>query len=106
MCITNRFARRQRLKRIYTYQHSGSLFVTSLTAMASKVIIVTGAGRGIGYAVAKWLLQASHKVIVVARTQSELEALQKEYPSQVRYLAADLTNLDVRVPPWVRHVVG
>ncbi len=64
--------------------------------MPSKVIIVTGASRVIGLAVAKHLLQAMHQVVLVSRTQTELEALQKQYPSQVAYLAADLTDFDVR----------
>lgn len=64
--------------------------------MSSKTIIVTGASRGIGLAISKYLLQKSHKVVLVARTESDLEALKKQYPSQVEYLAADLTNFDVR----------
>ena len=63
--------------------------------MASKVFIVTGAGRGIGLAVSQYLLRASHKVVLVSRTQSELEALKAQYPSQVEYLAADLTDFEV-----------
>lgn len=64
--------------------------------MAPKTIIVTGAGRGIGLAVAQYLLRNSHKVVLVARTESELQALKEQYPSQVEYLAADLTDLEVR----------
>lgn len=64
--------------------------------MAVKTIIVTGAGRGIGLAVSQYLLQNSHKVVLVARTQGELEALKQQYPTQVEYLAADLTKLEVR----------
>lgn len=63
--------------------------------MASKTIIVTGAGRGIGLAASKYLLERAHKVILVARTESELKALKDQYPSQVEYLAADLADLDV-----------
>lgn len=63
--------------------------------MAPKTIIVTGAGRGIGLAISQYLLRNSHNVVLVARTESELEALKKEYPSQVRYLAADLTQFEV-----------
>lgn len=66
--------------------------------MAAKTIIVTGAGRGIGLAVSQYLLQNSHKVVLVARTETELEALKKQYPAQVEYLAADLTKLEVRSP--------
>lgn len=64
--------------------------------MASKVIIVTGASRGIGLAVAKYLLNASHKVVLVSRTPGGLEAIKAQYPSQVKFLAADLTDMDVR----------
>lgn len=64
--------------------------------MVSKTIIVTGAGRGIGLAISKYLLQKSHKVVLVARTENELDALKKQYPAQVEYLAADLTDFDVR----------
>ena len=60
--------------------------------MASKVILVTGASRGIGHAVAKHLLDRSHKVVLVSRSRAELEALKSQYPSQVEYLAEDLTD--------------
>jgi len=63
--------------------------------MTTKVIVVTGASRGLGLAIAKHLLRASHKIVVVSRTQSALQALQAEYPSQVEYLAADLTDIEV-----------
>lgn len=63
--------------------------------MVSKVIIVTGASRGIGLAVAKYLLNASHKVVLVSRTKTELEAIKAQYPSQVEFLAADLTDTKV-----------
>lgn len=64
--------------------------------MTSKVIIVTGAGRGIGLAVSQYLLKASHRVVLVSRTESELEVLKKQYPSQVEYIAADLADFEVR----------
>ncbi|KAF3768810.1 NAD(P)-binding protein [Cryphonectria parasitica EP155] len=63
--------------------------------MTSKTIIVTGAGRGIGLAISQYLLQKSHKVVLVARTESELDAVKKQYPSQVEYIAADLTELEI-----------
>ena len=64
--------------------------------MASKVIVVTGASRGIGYAVAKHLLDRSHKVVLVSRTQEPLEALKCQHPTQVEYIAGDLTDFAVR----------
>ncbi|KAL1875700.1 hypothetical protein VTK73DRAFT_9955 [Phialemonium thermophilum] len=62
--------------------------------MVSKVIIVTGASRGIGLAVTNYLLNASHKVVLVSRSQKDLEAIKARFPSQVEFLAADLTNFD------------
>lgn len=63
--------------------------------MESKVVIVTGASRGIGLAVAQTLLAASHKVVLVSRSAEQLQELKERYPSQVAYLAADMTVADV-----------
>ena len=65
--------------------------------MAPKVIIVTGASRGIGLAVATHLLKASesHKVVLVSRSEKELQQIKSSFPSQVDYLAIDLTVPDV-----------
>lgn len=73
--------------------------------MSSKVIIVTGASRGIGLAITKWLVKNSHKVVIVSRSEQALKAIKDEHPSQVAYLAADLTDLAVRIPeqPWRRY---
>jgi NADP-dependent 3-hydroxy acid dehydrogenase YdfG len=64
--------------------------------MPSKVIIVTGASRGIGLAITQCLLKNQHKVVAVSRSEQALKAIKDEYPSQVAYLAADLTDLAVR----------
>lgn len=62
---------------------------------SSKVIILTGASRGIGLAMAKYLLKASHRVVLVARSAEPLESLKSQYPRQVEMLAADLSDLSV-----------
>ena len=64
-------------------------------AMPPKVLIVTGASRGIGLAVAKYLLNASHKVVLVSRSQKQLQTIKDQFPSQVQFLAADLTDMAV-----------
>ncbi|KAK1990499.1 short-chain dehydrogenase [Colletotrichum falcatum] len=61
--------------------------------MASKVIIVTGASRGIGLAITKHLLKDSHKVVLAARSKDQLEALKTAHPGQVEYVAGDLGDL-------------
>jgi NADP-dependent 3-hydroxy acid dehydrogenase YdfG len=63
---------------------------------ASKSIILTGASRGIGLAIAHYLLRESHKVFLVARSGEPLEKLKVQYPGQVEYFAADITDFSVR----------
>ncbi|KID73749.1 uncharacterized protein G6M90_00g001270 [Metarhizium brunneum] len=61
--------------------------------MASpKVFIVTGASKGIGAAVTRYLLDQSHKVVVTARSAEPLEGIKNAYPGQVEYVAGDMTS--------------
>lgn len=62
-----------------------------------KVIILTGASRGIGLSIAHYLLKASNKVVVISRTAEPLEKLKASYPGQVEFLAADLADFSVCV---------
>ncbi|KAL7620949.1 hypothetical protein AAE478_008260 [Parahypoxylon ruwenzoriense] len=63
--------------------------------MSSKVFIVTGASRGLGWAIAQSLIQASHRVFLVARTEKTLQALKEQHKSSVDFLTADLSDLKV-----------
>lgn len=58
----------------------------------AKTIIVTGASKGIGAAIAEFLLEKSHNVILIARTEQPLDELRKRYPDQVLVLAGDLAD--------------
>jgi NAD(P)-dependent dehydrogenase (short-subunit alcohol dehydrogenase family) len=60
-----------------------------------KSIIVTGASRGIGLAIARFLLKEGHKLFLVARSGEPLEKLKGEFKGQVEYLAADLNDFKV-----------
>lgn len=62
---------------------------------ASKSIILTGASKGLGLAIAKYLLRESHKLVLVARSEAPLEKLKEEYPGQVEYVAGDLADFSV-----------
>ncbi|OAX80837.1 hypothetical protein ACJ72_04828 [Emergomyces africanus] len=60
--------------------------------MSSKTIILTGASRGIGLAVAHYLLRlpASHNLILLARSQQPLLELQERYgANRVEILTGD-----------------
>lgn len=61
----------------------------------TKAIILTGASRGIGLAIAKYLLGQKHLVFLVARTREPMEALKKQFPEQVEFLDADLADFEV-----------
>ncbi|KAL9125196.1 MAG: hypothetical protein Q9217_005567 [Psora testacea] len=60
-----------------------------------KTIIVTGASRGIGLAIANFLIRKSHNVVVLARSEEPLEKLQHDHPKQVQILAGDLDNFSL-----------
>lgn len=59
--------------------------------IAQKKIFVTGAGRGIGRAIALHLSQMGYQVAGAARSKSELESLREESGGKI-----SITTLDVR----------
>ena len=62
--------------------------------MEGKVAIVTGAGRGIGKAIAVSLAKAGCRVVLAARTREQIETVQKEILSKggdALAIPADLT---------------
>ena len=61
----------------------------------SKVIILTGASRGIGRAIAHYLLKQGHRLVVVARTEAPLRELEKQYNGQVVVLTGDLADFSL-----------
>lgn len=61
----------------------------------SQVIIVTGASRGLGLAISHYLLQRSHRVVVVARSEQPLRDLEKQYSGQVAVLSGDFADLSL-----------
>lgn len=60
-----------------------------------KVVILTGASRGIGLAIAHFLLKKSHKLVVVSRSEEPLRELEKQYQGQVAVLAGDLADFSL-----------
>jgi len=63
----------------------------------SKVIIVTGASKGIGLATAQSLLKEGHSVFLVARTEEPLKKLKDEFSGRVDYFVGDLADFEVCV---------
>jgi NAD(P)-dependent dehydrogenase (short-subunit alcohol dehydrogenase family) len=61
-------------------------------AVAARRCLVTGAGRGIGAAVAHRLSAAGHSVTLTARSAEELAALAARLPGPSLVIPADLTD--------------
>ncbi|KAE9365338.1 NAD(P)-binding protein [Stipitochalara longipes BDJ] len=61
----------------------------------TKSIVLTGASRGIGLAIARFILKEGHKVFLVARTGEPLQKLKDEFKGQVEFLVADLSDFEV-----------
>ena len=65
------------------------------TTDASRIVLVTGASRGIGRAVAHDCARRGHRVLALARTQGALEELDDDcasLPGSVSLIPADLTD--------------
>jgi len=66
-----------------------------VSVLTGKIALVTGAGRGIGRATALALAQAGCRLVITARTASQLEQVRNEIQTaqgEVLSIAADLTR--------------
>jgi NAD(P)-dependent dehydrogenase (short-subunit alcohol dehydrogenase family) len=60
-----------------------------------KVILLTGGSRGIGLAIAHYLLRQSHRLVVTARTEGPLRELEKQYNEQVAVVTGDAADFSL-----------
>jgi gluconate 5-dehydrogenase len=71
---------------------------SSLFGLSGKTALVTGGGRGIGFALAKGLAEHGADVVLVARTKEQLEAaahkIQSETGSKARAFPFDVENVE------------
>ncbi|MCC5853783.1 MAG: SDR family oxidoreductase [Alkalimonas sp.] len=60
----------------------------------SKLVVVTGASRGLGLAICQQALQAGYRVLAIARTESSALQQLQSGNTALQFLAADLAQLD------------
>ena len=60
--------------------------------LQGKVVVITGAGRGIGAAAAREFAAAGAKVALLARTTREIDALAAEIGGDVMALTCDVAD--------------
>lgn len=60
--------------------------------LENKIVLITGAGRGIGRACAVAFAQAGAHVIAIARTEADLESLAEEHPDAIEIWPNDVTE--------------
>ncbi len=58
----------------------------------TKVIVITGASRGIGYQLCLALARKDHRIVAVARSKEALLQLQQTFPDNIKSIPADLVN--------------
>ncbi|MFE4628757.1 SDR family NAD(P)-dependent oxidoreductase [Streptomyces mirabilis] len=66
----------------------------SPTPLSGKTALVTGAGRGLGAAVAQLLSHAGAQVVLVGRTEATLKAAAASLPGETLVVPADLSSPD------------
>jgi NAD(P)-dependent dehydrogenase (short-subunit alcohol dehydrogenase family) len=74
-------------------------------ATNSKVILITGATRGLGRAMAGEFIRLGHTVIGCGRSLKEIARLEQEHASPHDFAAVDTTN-DQAVDAWAQRVLS
>jgi NAD(P)-dependent dehydrogenase (short-subunit alcohol dehydrogenase family) len=67
-----------------------------MTVTESDVVIVTGGGTGIGAATAQRFAENGYRVLISGRRESPLKDVASQFPDQIDYVCADVTNSDHR----------
>ena len=72
--------------------------------MSSKTILITGATRGLGRALAEEFIHLGHAVIGCGRSNKEISQLQRKFPASNDFTVADVAD-DSQVAAWAKRIL-
>ncbi len=70
-----------------------------------KHVVITGASRGLGRAMAEAMIEAGHTISGCARSAESMQALQQAYGEQHRFDSVDLSS-QAAIDDWCKHVIA
>src|SRR3979490_518989 len=92
---TSRRTRSANTEPLTVHSHKGSRHMSKNHGKTkAKTWLITGASRGLGYALAEYALQQGDRVALGARSQAAMTALAARYPDRALALALDVTNAE------------
>lgn len=71
----------------------------------SKLILITGISRGLGYAMTESFIHKGHTVIGCARSEAAIEKLRQKFDPPNNFTAIDVTN-EEQVQVWAKNVLN
>ena len=73
--------------------------------MPSRLILITGCSKGLGFSMVRSFVALGHTVIGCARSAPAISALQKEFPAPHSFAVADVTDA-AAVETWAAQVIA
>ena len=73
--------------------------------MPSRIVLITGATRGLGRAMAEEFIRLGHVVIGCGRSEKEIAALQKQFPAPNDFSIVNVAD-DAQVAVWAKKVLA
>ncbi len=73
--------------------------------MPSRLILITGCSKGLGFSMVRSFAALGHTVIGCARSASAITSLQKEFPAPHSFAVADVTDA-AAVETWAAQVIA
>src|SRR6266481_1249418 len=79
--------------------------VHSMAPKATKVVVITGATRGLGRAMAERFMEAGHTVLGCGRGHAEIARLTRKYLKPHNFSTVDVSR-DEQVQDWAKRLLA